>query len=112
MDPDVVAVGWSATGDIPLNSRDDANSAWRSWGGTSLATPVAAGLMALVAEAWMYNLGDYPDSQEFRDLVMSTSDDRGYEPFTQGGGWFNVSKATKTLDGENGTWWADTFSLE
>ncbi len=106
MDPDVVAVGWSATGDIPLNSRDDANSAWRSWGGTSLATPVAAGLMALVAEAWMYNLGDYPDSQEFRDLVMSTSDDRGYEPFTQGGGWFNVSKATRTLDGENGTWWA------
>ncbi|MBP12244.1 MAG: hypothetical protein CMA71_01710 [Euryarchaeota archaeon] len=106
MDPDVVAVGWSATGDIPLNSMDDANSAWRSWGGTSLATPVAAGLMALVAEAWMYNLGDYPNSQEFRDLVMSTSDDRGYEPFTQGGGWFNVSKATKTLDGENGTWWA------
>ena len=106
MDPDVVAVGWSATGDIPLNSRDDANSAWRSWGGTSLATPVAAGLMALVAEAWMYNLGDYPDSQEFRDLVMSTSDDRGYEPFTQGGGWFNASKAIRTLDGENGTWWA------
>jgi len=106
MDPDVVAVGWSATGDIPLNTRDDANSAWRSWGGTSLATPVAAGLMALVAEAWMYNLGDYPDSQEFRDLVMSTSDDRGYEPFTQGAGWFNASRATRTLDSENGTWWA------
>ena len=46
-------------------------------GGTSLATPVVAGLMALVAEAWQENLGEYPASQEFRDLVMSTSDDRG-----------------------------------
>ena len=106
MDPDVVAVGWSATGDIPLNTRDDANSAWRSWGGTSLATPVVAGLMALVAEAWMENLGEHPTSQEFRDLVMSTSDDRGYEPFTQGGGWFNASTAIRTLDGINGSWWA------
>lgn len=106
MDPDVVAVGWSATGDIPLNTRDDANSAWRTWGGTSLATPVVAGLMSLVAEAWIENLGDYPDSQEFRDLVMSTSDDRGYEPFTQGGGWFNASTAIRTLEGNNGSWWA------
>ena len=106
MDPDVVAVGWSATGDIPLNTRDDANSAWRTWGGTSLATPVVAGLMALVAEAWQENLGEYPASQEFRDLVMSTSDDRGYEPFTQGGGWFNASTAIRTLDGNNGSWWA------
>ena len=105
MDPDIVSVGWSATGDIPLNSRNNANSAWSTWGGTSLATPIAAGLMALVAEAWQENLGDYPGSQEFRDFVLSTSDDRGYEPFVQGGGWFNASRATATLDGANGTWW-------
>tara|TARA_B100001750_G_scaffold135131_1_gene107487 strand:+ start:1854 stop:7919 length:6066 start_codon:yes stop_codon:yes gene_type:complete len=106
MDPDIVSVGWSATGDIPLNYRSDANSAWSSWGGTSLATPIAAGLMALVAQAWQANLGDHPGSQEFRDFVLSTSDDRGYEPFVQGGGWFNASRATATLDGVNGTWWA------
>ena len=106
MDPDIVSVGWSATGDIPLNQRSNANSAWGTWGGTSLATPIAAGLMALVAQAWQQNLGYYPGSQEFRDFVLSTSDDRGYEPFVQGGGWFNASRATATLDGENGTWWA------
>jgi len=106
MDPDIVSVGWSATGDVPLNQRSNANSAWGTWGGTSLATPIAAGLMALVAQAWQTNLGYHPGSQEFRDFVMSTSDDRGYEPFVQGGGWFNASRATATLDGANGTWWA------
>lgn len=106
MDPDIVAVGWSATGDMPLNSYDSANSAWTTWGGTSLATPIAAGLMSLVAEAWIENKGEYPKSQEFRDFVLSTSDDRGYEPFIQGGGWFNASRAVSSLDGDNGTWWA------
>ena len=105
MDPDIVAVGWSATGDQPLNLRDNANSAWSSWGGTSLATPVAAGLLALVAEAWQENQGEYPDSQTLRDFVLSTSDDRGYEPFIQGGGWFNASRAISTLEGDNGSWW-------
>ena len=59
-----------------------------------------------MAQAWQENLGDYPGSQEFRDFVLSTSDDRGYEPFVQGGGWFNASRAVSTLEGENGTWWA------
>ena len=105
MDPDIVSVGWSATGNIPLNLRNNANSAWSSWGGTSLATPVAAGLLAIVAEAWQENQGEYPDSQTLRDFVLSTSDDRGYEPFIQGGGWFNVSRAVSTLEGDNGSWW-------
>ena len=105
MDPDIVSVGWSATGDLPLNLRNDANSAWTSWGGTSLATPVAAGLLALVAEAWQETQGEYPDSQTLRDFVLSTSDDRGYEPFIQGGGWFNASRAVSTLEGDNGSWW-------
>jgi subtilisin family serine protease len=106
MDPDIVAVGWSATGDIPLNSRNNGNSAYTTWGGTSLATPITAGLLALVAQAWWENLGERPHSQTLRDYVLSTADDRGYEPFIQGGGWFNASRATATLSGENGSWWA------
>ena len=105
MDPDIVSVGWSATGDLPLNLRNNANSAWSTWGGTSLATPIAAGLLAIVAEAWQETQGEYPDSQTLRDFVLSTSDDRGYEPFIQGGGWFNASRAVSTLEGDNGSWW-------
>ena len=104
MDPDIVAVGWSATGDTPLNNEESANDAWRTWGGTSLATPVVAGLLALVEEAWIENRGYHPDSQELRDFVLSTADDRGYEPFIQGGGWMNASRAIRTLEGDNGTW--------
>ena len=52
-------------------------------GGTSLATPVVAGLLALVEEAWLENRGYHPKSQELRDFVLSTSDDRGYESFVQ-----------------------------
>ena len=106
MDPDIVSVGWSATGDMPLNSYDNANQAWTTWGGTSLATPVVAGLLALVEEAWLKETGQHPNSQELRDFVLSTADDRGYEPFVQGGGWMNASRAVRTLEGGNGTWFA------
>jgi len=104
MDPDIVSVGWSATGNMPLNDYSSANNAWTTWGGTSLATPVVAGLLALIEEAWIKNLNSTPDSQELRDFVLSTADDRGYEPFLQGGGWMNASRAVATLEGDNGTW--------
>ena len=112
MDPDIVSVGWSATGDLPLNLRNNANSAWSTWGGTSLATPIAAGLLAIVAEAWQETQGEYPDSQTLRDFVLSTSDDRGYEPFIQGGGWFNASRAVSTLEGDNGELVDESCTME
>ena len=42
--------------------------------------------------------------RQLRDFVLSTADDRGYEPFVQGGGWMNASRAVRTLEGEGGTW--------
>ncbi len=103
LDPDIVAVGWSATGDKTLNEVTNANSAYTTWAGTSLATPVAAGLAALIYQAWLNNTGFWPDSQSFRDLAMSTADDRGYDPLVQGGGWMNASRAVATLDGDTGS---------
>jgi len=108
MDPDIVAVGWSATGDTTLNQKNNANSAYSTWAGTSLATPVAAGLTALATQAWYETHGDWPNSLEIRDLIMSTADDRGYDPFVQGAGWFNVKRAVETLLSENeSTFWVE-----
>ena len=103
LDPDIVAVGWSATGDRTLNERTNANDAHTVWGGTSLATPIAAGLGALIVQAWKDVHGTYPTSEQVRDIMMSTADDRGYDPLVQGAGWANVSRAVATIIGENGT---------
>jgi len=111
MDPDIVAVGWSATGDRTLNEVEDANSATTSWSGTSLATPVAAGLMALVHQAYLEEYGGMPDSQVVRDLVMSTSMDLGYDPNTQGAGWFDAGRAVQAIQGANDTWLVQPAAL-
>ena len=103
LDPDVVAVGWSATGDRTLNEVTNANSATTTWGGTSLATPIAAGLAALIYQSWIEVHGSPPNSEQVRDIMMSTADDRGYDPFVQGAGWVNVSRAVDTILGVNGS---------
>ena len=103
LDPDIVAVGWSATGDRTLNEVTNANNAYTTWSGTSLATPVAAGLAAVIYQAWKNQTGFWPESQIFRDLVMSTSDDRGYDPLVQGAGWMNASRAVASIDGDDGS---------
>ena len=33
MDPDLVTIGWSATGDVTLNEKTNADEAYRTWGG-------------------------------------------------------------------------------
>lgn len=103
LDPDIVAVGWSATGDKTLNEVTNANNAHTTWGGTSLATPIAAGLAAIIYQAWENKTGTWPDSQSFRDLTMSTSDDRGYDPLVQGAGWMNASRAVALIEGDPGS---------
>jgi len=111
MDPDIVAIGWSATGDTTLNEETNANSAYTTWGGTSLATPLAAGLMALVYQAYFVENGHYPDSQKIRDLVMSTSRDIAHDPLVQGAGWFDAYRAVQTIQGADETWWTSPAAL-
>ena len=103
LDPDIVAVGWSATGDRTLNEVNNANNAYTTWAGTSLATPIAAGLAAIVYQALENKTGSWPDSQSFRDIVMSTADDRGYDPLVQGAGWMNASRAIAAIEGDTGS---------
>ena len=39
--------------------------------------------------------------KQIRNLIMSTADDRGYDPFVQGAGWFNAKRAVETLLSQN-----------
>ena len=107
LDPDIVTVGWSATGDRGLNEVTNANSAYRTWGGTSLATPIGAGLVALIYEAWMQEHGVWPDAMTVRNLLMSTAEDRGYDPLVQGAGFADVKRAIEVIKGINGSAWVE-----
>jgi len=111
LDPDIVAVGWSATGDTTLNEQVNANSATTTWSGTSLATPLAAGLTALVYEAFKEQTSRNPDSQEIRNLIMSTSTNLGYDPNVQGAGWFNAGKSVATILGKNNSWFTSPAAI-
>ena len=110
MDPDLIAVGESATGDITLNQVTNANSAVSTWSGTSLATPLSAGLTAVVLQAWRGEHGAWPDSQVLRDLLMSTADDTDNDPIVQGAGWLNASRAVDAVQGRDGGWWMEPAS--
>ncbi|HKZ48815.1 MAG TPA: S8 family serine peptidase, partial [Thermoplasmata archaeon] len=104
LDPDVVSVGATASGDVTVNEAGNGNNAWGYWSGTSLATPVTAGAAALVHQAYRQARAANPEGLEMRDLLMSTADDLAYDVFVQGAGLVNASRATKAAAQTGGLW--------
>lgn len=96
LDPDVLSVGAWAYGSSPVNSYNppNGNNAVRRWGGTSLATPVTAGIVAVLYDAYKQGHGDFPGSQIAKNILMSTADNLDYDPFVQGTGLANASRAS------------------
>jgi subtilisin family serine protease len=88
LDPDVCAVGaWGLTLDTDpyyLNPQ---------FGGTSMATPVAAGVGALVLQAYKQAHGAFPSPATVRDILMNTAKDLGYPANRQGAGRVDAEKA-------------------
>ena len=107
--PDILATGEFALGSTTLNMQ-----AWRStpilggifaneiWAGTSLATPTAAGVGALVAEAFYIAHGRYPTLDEMRDILMSAAENTYNDVFEQGAGYINATKAVEIALGIGG----------
>ena len=91
--PDVVAVGAWGAGDVVLNQVKDGANAWDSWGGTSLSTPIAAGIVAITAQAYYQAHSVYPDSLVMRDMIKASADNLNYDVFTQGAGQINGNRA-------------------
>ena len=97
--PDFVAVGAWGTGDVPLNMARNGSTAYDVWGGTSMSTPLSAGIAALVYGAYKNAHGMWPDAETVRTLLKSSADDLDYGAFTQGAGMLNALAAVRMAAG-------------
>jgi subtilisin family serine protease len=92
--PDLVAVGAWGSAAQPLNAYyGDGQSAYDIFGGTSMSTPVAAGGMALIYQAYKQANGRWPTWSEARALILNGAQDLGYEPTSQGSGNLRVDRS-------------------
>ena len=65
--PDIVAVGAWGTGDVPINEYPhDGSIAYDVWGGTSMSTPVGAGITALLYQAYKQRHGTLAHGRDRR----------------------------------------------
>lgn len=88
IDPDICAIGaWGFTLDTyPYYL-------WLQFGGTSMATPIAAGVGALVIQAYKQAHGTSPSPAGVREILMNTAKDIGYPATRQGAGRVDAEQA-------------------
>lgn len=113
--PDVVAVGAWGTGANPLNVYGalfayyydfwTGQAAYDIFGGTSMATPIAAGNLALVYQAFKGAHGRWPTWQEAKTILLGGAKDLGYDILVQGSGNVDADRSTDIAAGQ--TWWAE-----
>ncbi|MCE4628161.1 MAG: S8 family serine peptidase [Desulfurococcales archaeon] len=91
--PDVVNVGsfaWSV-GRV-IDGLGDGLYSFDLFGGTSEATPMTAGAVAILVQALRDN-GYQADPATVKTLLKASARDLGYDPFTQGAGHVDLKKA-------------------
>jgi len=91
--PDVVNVGaFAFTPTSIMNTNGSGVYAWAFFGGTSEATPLTAGVAALVVQG-LRSKGSTVNPFVVKDILMSTARDTGNDPFVQGAGRVNATAA-------------------
>ncbi len=102
--PDVVAPGAYDWALYPTNKSDEGAAPYYSYGlfgGTSLATPVAAAVAALTVDAYRRaHHGAHPSPAKIKNILMSTADDLGYPASDQGAGRLNALRAVAAATGQ------------
>lgn len=100
--PDILATGKFGLGSTPLNMQYwrmqpiiNGRYANEIWAGTSLATPMAAGVGALVEEAFYKTHGRYPTAEELKEILKSAAEDTNNDVFLQGAGYLNATRAVE-----------------
>ncbi len=100
--PDVVAIGsfaWAVG--RPWDSLEwgvlTGAYAYDLFGGTSQATPMTAGVAALVVSAFKQMGVARVSFWMLKTVLMSTASDMGFDPFSQGAGFVNALKAVESV---------------
>ncbi len=106
-EPDVLASGAYALGAMSLNYGCASwgcggLDAWDLWGGTSMSSPVAASVVALIYDAYNDVNGMWPSGQMAKNILMSSANDHGYDVLQQGAGVVNGSRAAYIASGQAG----------
>ncbi len=102
---DVVATGAFGAGDLPLNMVRNGAIATDSFGGTSMATSVAAGNLALMLQAWHARTnGTWPTFTEARALLMGSAKNTDHDVWSQGAGLVDADRGTDIAAGLDGVY--------
>jgi subtilisin family serine protease len=115
----VAADGAYASGGVPINpvwlGGQNGTYANTTWGGTSRSSPVAAGIMSLVYQAFEGREGRWPSWDEASAILMASARFNGYDVFTAGAGVLDAADAVRTAGGKHGvyaepsSWRAGTY---
>ncbi|MFA5892185.1 MAG: S8 family serine peptidase, partial [Actinomycetota bacterium] len=102
--PDVLAIGHGGLAGIPTNSVSDflgtfdGEEAWDLFGGTSMAAPIVAGILALMLDGYAQtHAGAMPPADLVISVLKTTADDVKQETISQGAGWANAFRAVKAM---------------
>ncbi len=107
--PDVACVGAYATVPTSLNTwtQSNAQEAYAGFVGTSLSTPVCAGVLALGLQAFQQAHGRWPTWQEAHVLLTAGARDLGHDVLSQGAGNADADRTTDI--GAGNAVWVDTL---
>ena len=95
--PDVVDLGaYDFANYYTFAGYGNGTSAYSLFGGTSMATPVTAGVAALIIQEYRNTHGgETPPPDLVKSIMQSTATDLSYDPFTQGSGRVNALAAVE-----------------
>ena len=102
--PDIMSIGAFGLEAGPLNVYCcDGNFAFDLFSGTSQATPVTAGVSALIVQAYRAGHGGAnPTNNQVKALLKSGADDIGRDVLQQGAGWTNALRSVEMAEESNG----------
>ena len=94
--PDILAPYGYGVSPHSLDKANFYDTSYYWWAGSSLACTIAAGGTAIILEAMLDNGWSY-NPLVLGEILQSTADDIGYDPFYQGNGFINVTAAVKAI---------------